>query len=376
MNQNTRAGQQQHRRALASAAGALALVLAACAAPSGDAEAARKKPHIAKAERADGEPDIVTYGSREDVMRFADELAARNGWEPQWARAQLAQARFIPTVARLIMPPPAGTAKNWTAYRARFIEPQRVNAGIEFWNANADALARAEARFGVPASVIVGIVGVETFYGRITGNFRVLDALATLSFDFPTGRKDRAPFFRSELEQFLRMCRREGGDCAAFKGSYAGAMGLPQFMPSSINEHAVDFDGDGHIDLLNSPADVVGSVASFLAAKGWERGMPTHYEVAAPVDSAERALLLGPDIVPSFTAAEFAAHGAVLSEAGRQHPGLLALVELQNGEAAPDYIAGTQNFYVVTRYNWSSYYALAVIELGLVVEAARAAAAR
>jgi membrane-bound lytic murein transglycosylase B len=361
-----RASRPRSRSALA---GALAFMLVACATPADDAEAARRKPQAAP--RSDDAPEVVTYGRREDVMRFAAELAERHGWEPDWVRAQLAEARFVPTVARLIMPPPAGTAKSWMAYRARFIEPQRVNAGVQFWNANAGALARAETQYGVPASVIVGIVGVETFYGRITGNFRVLDALATLSFDFPTGRKDRTPFFREELENFLQMCRREGRDCASFKGSYAGAMGLPQFMPSSINQHAVDFDGDGHIDLMGSPADVVGSVASFLAAKGWERGLPTHYEVAPPVDSRDRALLLGPDIVPSFTAAEFTERGAVLSEAGRAHPGLLALVELQNGDAAPSYIAGTQNFYAVTRYNWSSYYALAVIELGTVVEAAR-----
>jgi lytic murein transglycosylase B len=227
----------------------------------------------------------------------------------------------------------------------------------------------------VPASVIVGIVGVETFYGRITGGFRVLDALATLSFDFPSGRSDRSTFFRGELEQFLLMCQRQQPmDCSEVKGSYAGAIGLPQFMPSSINKHAVDFDGDGRIDLTNSGADVVGSVAHFLAESGWERGQATHFAVSAPVDTRERALLLGPDILPSFTAAEFAAHGAVLSPEGQAYPGLLALVELQNGDAAPSYIAGTQNFYAVTRYNWSSYYALAVIELGQAVERARAAA--
>jgi membrane-bound lytic murein transglycosylase B len=291
-------------------------------------------------------------------------------------QAQLAQARYLPTVARLIMPPPVGTAKNWNAYRDRFIEPKRIAAGVQFWNDNAAALQQAEARYGVPASLIVGIVGVETFYGRITGGFRVLDALATLSFDFPSGRSDRTPFFRGELEQFLRVCRQEQRDCASFKGSYAGAMGLPQFMPSSINEYAVDFDGDGHIDLLGSPADVVGSVAHFLAAKGWEPGLPTHYEVAPPEDIRERALMLVPDIVPSFTAAQFAEHGARLSEAGQRHPGPLALVELHNGDVDPPrYIAGTQNFYVVTRYNWSAYYALAVIELGQAVEAARAAPA-
>jgi membrane-bound lytic murein transglycosylase B len=358
-----------------AAAALLVLALAACAGTTGPAEAARHKPAPAPAPAPRSSDAPPPYAGRDDVTRFAAELAARNGWEPEWVQAQLAQARFVPAVARLIMPPPVGTAKNWNAYRDRFIEPRRVGAGVQFWNDNAEALARAEAQYGVPASLIVGIVGVETFYGRITGGFRVLDALATLSFDFPSGRSDRAPFFRGELEQFLQMCRREQRDCASFKGSYAGAMGLPQFMPSSINEYAVDFDGDGHVDLLASPADVVGSVAHYLAAKGWQPGMPTHYEVTPPPDIRERALMLVPDIQPSFTAAQFAEHGAVLSEAGQRHEGLLALVELHNGEVdPPTYIAGTQNFYVVTRYNWSSYYALAVIELGRAVAASRAAA--
>ena len=144
-------------------------------------------------------------------------------------------------------------------------------------------------------------------------------------------------------------------------------MGLPQFMPSSIRRYAVDFDGDGRVDLNGSPADAIGSVAHYLAAFGWQRDMPTHYAVAAPVDTADRAALLAPDIVPTFTASQFAARGAALQGDGARHAGLLALVELQNGEAAPSYVAGTSNFYAVTRYNWSSYYALAVIELGRAV---------
>jgi membrane-bound lytic murein transglycosylase B len=359
---------------------ALAAVLVACATPTHDAEAAKKRTAHPAARptapvRSDDAPEPFTYGRRDDVLRYAAEAAAAQGLDPAWVEAQLAQARFQPTVTRLMMPPPAGTAKNWLAYRARFVEPKRIDAGVQFWNANADTLRRAEAQYGVPASVIVGIVGVETFYGRITGGFRVLDALATLAFDFPSGRKDRTPFFRDELAQFLAFCAREQlPDCGSVKGSYAGAMGLPQFMPSSIAQYAVDYDGDGHIDLMNSAADVIGSVAHYLARFGWEPGMPTHYAVAPPVDTRERALLLAPDIVPSFSAAEFAAHGALLDEAGRRHAGPLALVELQNGDAAPSYVAGTQNFYVVTRYNWSSYYALGVIELGNAVERARGGA--
>ena len=328
--------------------------------------------------RSDSDPDTVTYGQREDVLALADELAERHGLAPAWARAQLAQARYQPAVARLIMPPPAGTAKNWAAYRARFIEPDRLRAGVAFWSANLAWLDAAEQRYGVPAAVVVGIIGVETFYGRVTGNFRVLDALATLSLDFPKGRKDRSAFFRDELGQFLRLVQTEQLVATAVKGSFAGAIGLGQFMPGSINRFAVDFDGNGHIDMAaggaGSVPDAIGSVARYLAEHGWQRSMATHYPVKPPVDSSERAALLAPDILPSFSAAQMTERGAELDAAGAGHSGPLALVELQNGDAAPSYVAGTQNFYALTRYNWSSYYALAVIELGQAVASVRNAA--
>ncbi len=311
------------------------------------------------------------YTQRDDVRAFAEALAASRGLSAEEISQQLAMAKYSPLVAKLMMPPAAGTAKDWGAYRSRFIEPKRVAAGVEFWRANEAWLQEAEARWGVPASVVVGVVGVETFYGRITGNFRVIDALATLSFDFPTGRRDRSPFFRAQLEEYLHWCHREGIDPQSVLGSYAGAIGLPQFMPGSITRWALDFDGDGRIDLMKSPADVVGSVAHYMAAHGWQRDMPTHYGVAAPVNTSDRATLLVPDILPTFTTAQMQSLGAKLhGDAAQNHRGPLALVELQNGPVnAPSYVAGTENFYVVTRYNWSSYYALAVIELGQAVQA-------
>jgi membrane-bound lytic murein transglycosylase B len=315
--------------------------------------------------------ETASYAGHAEAMAFAEALAAEHGMDAARVRDQVGQARRIDSVRRLVMPPPAGVAKNWAAYRARFVEPQRIQAGLDFWQANERWLARAEERWGVPAEIVVAIVGIETFYGRVMGNFRVIDALATLAFDFPPGRRDRSAFFRSELEELFVLAEREGSDPLSVKGSYAGAMGLPQFMPSSVNRYALDFDDDGHIDLHRNPADVVGSVAHYLAAFGWQRDMPTHYGVAVPVDSSERAVLLGPDILPSFTAAQFAERGAVLDAAGRQHEGLLALVELQNGDLAPSYVAGTQNFYTVTRYNWSSYYALAVIDLAAAMKRLR-----
>jgi membrane-bound lytic murein transglycosylase B len=314
----------------------------------------------------------ANYLLRDEVRAFAQSLAQSY---PQlgarWIETALSQARYVATVARLIMPPPAGTSKNWNVYRSRFVEPVRVRAGVEFWNRHERWLNLAAQRYGVPPQIVVGIVGVETIYGRDTGGFRVLDALATLAFDFPPGRRDRSAFFRDELGQFLVLAHREGADPQALRGSYAGAMGLPQFMPSSVLKYAVDFDGDGRVDLHGSPADVIGSVANYLAKFGWQPGMPTHYEVAVPVEVSDRAALLARDILPSVTVKEMHDRGAALNAAGREHQGLLALVELQNGDAAPDYFAGTANFYAITRYNWSAYYAMAVIDLGQTVARVR-----
>jgi membrane-bound lytic murein transglycosylase B len=330
--------------------------------PAKERPARPGSPSRAAAAAAPAAADAA-YGARADVVAFAQELAQRTGLEPEWVQAQLAQARRVPAVQRLIMPPPAGTAKNWAAYRTRFIDRARIEGGLRFWRTHATWLERAHARWGVPPEVVVAVIGVETFYGRHMGTFRVLDALATLAFDFPSGRSDRSAFFREELEALLLLARREGVDASHWRGSYAGAMGLPQFMPGSLARWAVDFDEDGHINLHGSAADAIGSVAHYLAAFGWRADLPTHYRVAAPVDTRDRAALLGPDILPTFTPAQFAERGAELAPEAHAHDGLLALVELQNGEAAPSYVAGTSNFYVVTRYNWSAYYAMAVIDL-------------
>jgi len=319
------------------------------------------------------EDDAAGYGSRDDVARFADAVAERRGLDAEWLRKSLAQARFQPLVTRYIMPTANGAAKNWNAYRARFVEPTRIQAGVAFWRDNGRWLRAAEERYGVPPEIVVGIVGVESIYGRQMGNFRVIDALATLAFDFPAGRRDRSAFFQDELENWFVLCQSEGIDPLAWRGSYAGAIGMAQFMPSSFNRFAVDFDGDGHVDLHTSPADVVGSVANYLAEFGWRRDLPARFEVQAPVATSDRAFLLVPDIVPTFTAAEMVERGARLPDAALATDSLLALIELQNGDAAPTYVAGTTNFYALTRYNWSSYYAMAVLSLG---EAVRPAALR
>ena len=354
---------------IAAAAAVMALALASAAATAAASKHKKAKQQTTRS-AAHTEParNDANYLQRDDVMRFGIEIAERNGLDTAWVLAALADARYQPSVVKLISPPPAGTAKNWAAYRARFVEPRRIAAGVAFWRANEGWLLRAEDVYGVPPEIVVGIVGVETIFGQQMGGYRVIDALATLAFDYPAAGRDRSAFFRAELEQLFIHCRstpqRAGCDPLALRGSYAGAFGMPQFMLGSINRHAVDFDADGRIDLRDSSADVIGSVAHYLAEYGWRRGVPTRFDVAVPVDAADRALLLGPDIVPTFSAAQFDARGAKLAPEAQHYDGLLALVELQNGAAAPSYVAGTSNFFAITRYNQSSYYAMAVIELG------------
>lgn len=331
----------------------------------------------AKPRHARPEPPPKPLGTRPALVAFADELATAEGWDAAALRAQLAAALDLPKVKQLILPAAVGTAKNWAAYRDRFIEPKRIEAGLAFWAEHEAALARAENQYGVPASVVIGILGVETFYGRITGGFKVLDALATLAFDFPAAHPraaERQAFFRGELAEFLKLCRENGLDAGEVRGSYAGALGWPQFMPGSWRKHAVDFDGDGRIDLISSADDAIGSVAHYLSEFGWKPNQATHYSVRLPADPVTRRRLLAPDIKPTFTAAELVEAGAEPSEAARDHVGPLAVIELQNGPHQPTTtLLGTQNFWAVTRYNWSAYYALAVIELGRAVERARAA---
>ena len=344
------------------------------AATQAKAHASTKKraKHAAHAKRK-VEVNGPLYASRADVMQEADALALRLGLEPRWVRHAIGQSHYMPGIARAIAPPPVGTAKNWAVYRSRFIDPVRIRAGVKFWQDNRETLERAEAQTGVPAAIIVGIVGVETIYGQQVGTYRVMDALTTLAFDFPAQHpraRERAAFFLSELEAFLVLTQRTGTDPLALRGSYAGAMGLPQFMPSSWSKYAVDFDGDGRVDLFHSAADVIGSVANYFKALQWRVGMPTHYPVRLTAEGEQKAELLAPDIRPTFSAATLGTLGAELGASALRHDGPLALVELQNGDAPPLYLAGTENFYAITRYNWSSYYALAVIELGQEVAAA------
>jgi membrane-bound lytic murein transglycosylase B len=312
------------------------------------------------------------YSNSPQAMAFAQRLAEKNQFSVDAVRNILGQARFSPAAQRLMRPGHSSFVKNWRAYRSRFVEPIRINAGLRFWQNNRATLERAEAEYGVPQEVILGILGVETLYGKDMGNFRVIDVLATLAFDFPkTAKRDRSEFFQNELAAFLQQQLQTERDPLQPKGSYAGAMGMGQFMPTSISNFAVDYDGDGLID-LSRPADAIGSVAHYFQAYGWKRGQQAIFDVSFDADKLQLDALLAPDILPSFSAAQMQAKGVLLPPSGQAYKGQLALVELFNGDAsqpgnAKTYYAGTDNFYAVTRYNQSSYYAMAVLDLGAAI---------
>lgn len=314
-----------------------------------------------------------SYAKRADAMRLADRIAREQKLDRAWVRRVISQARQVPMIRERVVPGPV-SSRNWQRYRDNTVDALRVREGKAFWQRHADVLERASQTYGVPPEIIVGIIGVETFYGRNLGNFRVLEALLTLSLDFPEQHpraEARTAFFRSELAAFLKLCKQTGRDPMQVRGSYAGAIGIPQFMPSNWERYGVDFDGDGRVDLSGSMADAIGSVANYFKSFGWKPGMPTHYPVAFDYQTLDMAVLLAPDINPTFAAADLTALGVVLDDEARTHSGPMALVELHNGDRSPSYVVGTENFYTVTRYNWSSYYALVVIELGQTVLAER-----
>jgi membrane-bound lytic murein transglycosylase B len=351
---------------------------AASASPS--ATPARQKPtvpHKKKASAAKASKVIVgkAFGNSMEVHQLALEIAQKHQLPPLYVQQQIAGAHVLPQILPLVMPPSSPQVKNWQAYRARFLTETRIQAGVRFWREHTLQLDRAFAQTGVEPRYIVGILGVETFYGEHQGKYKLIDALSTLSLNFPKGHPqgaERQAFFQDELGYFLKQQRTQPANKPVL-GSYAGASGWPQFMPSSVAKFAVDFDGDGRIDLRNSAADAIGSVANYFKNFGWQPGMPTHFAVdVQAVSESDLAALLAPDIVPSWSAAHLADKQALLADEGKLFSGPLALVQLHNANEAPSYVAGTENFFVITRYNRSSYYALAVIELGLAVENALA----
>lgn len=304
-----------------------------------------------------------------DIQTFSADMANRHGFDPQNLACILKQVRHSPAVIRLVKPAPAGKTRNWQAYRARIIRPARITKGEQFWRQHKKALARAETVYGVPPEIIVGILGVETIYGRYKGNFRILDALTTLAFDYPEHprRNDRLALFRQELENTLLLCAEQDMDPLTLKGSYAGAIGWPQFLPSSIRQYAVDFDGNGKIDLENSPVDAIGSIAHFLAQHGWKKGEPAVFPATLHHDASAASAFPGKSLAATLTPAALEKAGVTPKKALPDHL-LFGLIDLQNGSEPTEYWLGTDNFFALTRYNRSYFYAMSVIDLGKAVK--------
>lgn len=309
------------------------------------------------------------YSERADVQEYVQELVSEHGFEEAPLLELFSQAqrkdKILESIAR-----PAERTLEWHEYRKIFIKEPRISQGVAFWAENEALLAAAEARYGVAPEYIVAILGVETRYGRITGSYRVLDALSTLAFDYPP----RSSFFRKELTQYLLLAREEGQDATVFTGSYAGAMGYGQFIPSSYRAYAVDFDGDGARDIWSNQADAIGSVANYFSRHGWQAGGPVAYQVSLNKPEADR--VANESLKPKRSVGELEALGVDIAE-------LEPSVDVDSAanlyrmmqEDAPEYWLGLQNFYVITRYNHSRLYALAVHQLSQEVLAARQGAA-
>ncbi|MBB3255596.1 membrane-bound lytic murein transglycosylase B [Paraburkholderia bannensis] len=329
------------------------------------------------------EEEIVPqrYANNPNVDAFINDMVARYDFNADALHALFSSASYSATAVKLVTPSPTPGTKNWRAYQGRFLDTVRINAGVKFWRANQATLQRAAEQFGVPPEVIVGIIGVETIYGRYMGNFRVLDALTTLAFDYPDtpNRTDRMATFRKNLEDYLVWTRDSQIDPSSVLGSYTGAIGIPQFLPSSIVQYAVDYEGNHHIDLRNSTADAIGSVANYLKQNGWETGRPVVWKVASDPGSqgiAQAAADGKPD--PRWPLVQLLRSGLALDEPNvdiaAEGGTPVTVIDLPTPGRATEYMLGLKNFYVLTRYNRSFFYALSVYQLGMRVKAQMLAA--
>ncbi|MBY0574964.1 MAG: lytic murein transglycosylase B [Undibacterium sp.] len=308
-----------------------------------------------------------------EVQNFISTMQTEHHFELEQLNTIFKQARYLESSIQLIKPAPLNKPKNWKAYRARFVENGRIEAGSAFWERNTEYLQRAEKEYGVPAEIIVGLIGVETIYGKTTGNFRAIDSLTTLAFSYPNtaNREARMAFFRSELMQLLLWSKESKTELFSIKGSYAGALGLAQFMPSSLRQYAVDFDGDGTINLSNSEADAIGSIANYLAKHGWKKGLPYTFP-ATHVGQDEDKLreLLSQGLKASYQLEQIK---QTITAADPLIPTqlLYGVVDLQNGPDPSEYWLATENFFAITQYNRSYFYAMSVVDLGQVIALTR-----
>ncbi|HVE48240.1 MAG TPA: lytic murein transglycosylase B [Casimicrobiaceae bacterium] len=305
---------------------------------------------------------------RDDVRAFIEEMRVEHGFDSRDVARWLAAAKLQPRVVELMNRPIVEPPK-WFEYAPQFLAQARVDAGIAFWSANVEALQRAESATGVPAEVIVAIIGIETYFGRYGGSHRVIDALTTLAFDYPR----RAQFFRGELKEYFVLAREQGFSPLAVRGSFAGAMGLPQFMPGSYRRYAIDFDGTGRVDLFSSASDAIGSVANYLARHDWQRGQPALVAARiAPgeIDAITRRVEGG--LAERRLASLWASDGVTpVAWPGGMGPEPLGLLLLEESKSESSYWIACHNFYVIMRYNRSRLYASAVWQLAQVLREAR-----
>jgi membrane-bound lytic murein transglycosylase B len=304
------------------------------------------------------------FADRSEVREFIAEMHEKHGFERARLMRLFRQAQPQPNAIKALMPPRDPSIRSWQAYRSRYVEPVRIEGGLRFWAQQREALETARRTYGVPEEIIVAIIGVETVYGRNTGKFPALATLATLAFDYPP----RAVLFRGELEALLLLARENGRDPLAYSGSYAGALGMPQFLPSSLRNWGVDFDGDGRIDISASAADSIGSVANFLKNHGWEADGPV--AVPAAVAGGRQQELIDAGIAPRLTPEQMRAYG-VTAAGAPDAP--CALIDLATPGEPTEYWLGFRNFHALTRYNRSSFYAMAVHALSQELRAEREA---
>ncbi|WP_258002321.1 lytic murein transglycosylase B [Burkholderia sp. WAC0059] len=337
---------------------------------------AQPQPSVPHGQTFEEEIIPQRYANNPDVDAFINDMVARYDFDPTALHTLFAGVNYSATAVKFVTPAPAPHIKNWYAYESRFLDPVRINAGVRFWRANQAALQRAYDQYGVPPEVIVGILGIETIYGRYMGNFRVIDALTTLSFDYPNtpNRADRMATFRKNLEDYLVWTRDAQIDPTTVFGSYTGAIGIPQFLPSSIVQYAVDYDGTKQIDLRTSAADAIGSVANYLKQNGWETGRPVIWHIADDPGSqgiAQAAADGQP--APHWPLEQLLRSGLLLNEPGldtHAEAGTpVTVVDLPTPGLPTRYVLGLQNFYALTRYNRSFFYAMAVYELGMRIKA-------
>jgi len=345
------------RRAACAAAGAL--IIAAGVGLAAERPSAAKKASSVGTGSASKPAPIEL---RPEIEAFIAEFGDKHGVPPAELRVILQQARVQQSILRAMSA--QTTARPWHRYRPIYVNAERIAGGVRFWNQHADLLARAEREYGVPAELIVATIGVETVYGGYTGTHRVLDALTTLAFDFPR----RAEFFRGELEQFLLLARDRVVDPLNMRGSYAGAMGVPQFMPSSFQRYAIDFDGDGRRTLWDGMADSIGSVANYYRTFGWKTGEPV--VIRASVEGTGHLDLAQKGIEPVLQAEAFKEAGVTPQEDLSDRGAAMLVLE---DEAGPVHYLGLNNFYVITRYNRSVNYAMSVHQLAQAIRAAREA---